>query len=236
MREQKKSSEILTLTAILGLAALGCVLLYGLRVLVSRRVSYLFLVWNLAIALVPYLIAAVGSLALGKMRPRRLRALLAVPFAALWLVFYPNAPYILTDFIHVINRTYLKTDPSEWLGTNALLWYDLVMNAAFAFIGHFIGLVSMWLVQEFLKRTWSRTAARSLVLAAILLSGFGIYLGRFSRLNSWDVLLDPRRVLGEVGEAAHDPRALLFSAVFALFILLTYGALIIFKRITPPSD
>jgi uncharacterized membrane protein len=124
-------------------------------------------------------------------------------------VFYPNAPYIFTDFIHVFNRTFLRAPPSEWLGLNALVWYDILMNAAFAFIGHFLGLVSMWMMSGCARRAWGRAASRALALAAILLSGFGIYLGRFSRLNSWDVLADPRHVLVEVAEAMADPKALL---------------------------
>jgi len=230
-------SELLQLTAILGLAALGCVLLYGLRVAISGRIWYLYLVQNLGLAMVPYLIAAAASLLVERLGAGRRRSLALSALAALWLLFYPNAPYIFTDFIHVIERTYLRARPTEWLGLNALLWYDLIMNAAFAFMGHFIGLVSMWLVHGTCARVWGRARARVLVLGAILFSGFGIYLGRFSRLNSWDVLLDPRRVLAEVAEATADLRAILFSATFSLFIFLTYAALVVFKRIAArPGD
>jgi uncharacterized membrane protein len=223
--------ELLELTVILGLAALGCVLLYGLRVAISGRIWYLYLVQNLALAMVPYLIAAVASLLVERFSPsgRRSTALGALGF--LWLLFYPNAPYIFTDFIHVIDRTYLRVRPSEWFGPNAMLWYDLIMNAAFAFMGHFIGLVSMWLVHTTFRRAWGRARSHLLVLSAILFSGFGIYLGRFSRLNSWDVLFDPPRVLEEIAEATADLHAILFSAAFSLFIFLTYAALVVFKRL-----
>jgi uncharacterized membrane protein len=235
MGTQKRHSDLLTLTAIFGLASLGCVLIYGLRVLISGRLWYLYLVWNLALAFVPFLIAAFGSTILARMAPGRGLSITALPFALLWLLFYPNAPYILTDFIHVIDRTYLKVSPSEWLGINALIWYDLLMNAVFAFIGHFMGLVSMWLVQRTLRRAWGAAAAQALVAVAILLAGFGIYLGRFSRLSSWDALLDPHRVFTEVRDAAMDPKAILFSFTFAIFIALTYGALAAFKRVGSPG-
>ncbi|MGO8695207.1 MAG: DUF1361 domain-containing protein [Rectinemataceae bacterium] len=236
MSAQKRHSDLLTLTAIFGLASLGCVLIYGLRVLISGRLWYLYLVWNLALAFVPFLIAAIGSTILAHMTPGRFLAVSAAPFALIWLLFYPNAPYILTDFIHVIDRTYLRVSPSEWLGINALIWYDLLMNAVFAFIGHFMGLVSMWLVHSALRRAWGAAAARALVAAAILLAGFGIYLGRFSRLSSWDALLDPHRVINEVRDAATDPKAILFSFTFAVFIALTYGALAVFKRVGVPPQ
>jgi uncharacterized membrane protein len=225
------------LSAVLALSSSGCFLLFGLRVAISGTTYYRYLVWNLLLAIVPYVIAAIGIHLLARMGEgrERLRAFIGVATAALWIVFYPNAPYIFTDFIHVINRTYLRTPPADWLGLNALLWYDLLMNAAFAFIGHFIGLVSMWLIQTSFAKLWGARAARLLVAAAILVSGFGIYLGRFSRLNSWDLAFDPLRVWSEVAEATSDPKAMLFSAAFSLFIFLTYAALIVFKRIEMPA-
>jgi uncharacterized membrane protein len=229
-------SQLTMLSAILVLAILGCALLYGVRILISNRPSYRYLLWNLVLALVPFVFAALLSLLSAKLGPGRRRALAVMPLAALWLLFYPNAPYIFTDFIHVINRTFPRSSPSDWLGINALIWYDILMNAAFAFIGHFVGLVSIWLVQENLSRAWSPIVARVLVLVAIVLSGFGIYLGRFSRLNSWDAILSPRLVFGEIGEALADPKAVLFSLAFALFVFLTYGALLAFKGLHTPGE
>jgi uncharacterized membrane protein len=234
MREIAKPSGLGSLTAFLGLACLGCVLLYAIRVAVSGRLWYLFLVQNLGLAAVPYLVAASASVLSARIPPGRRRAWALAPLALLWLIFYPNAPYIFTDFIHVIERTYLKAGPPERIGIDAMLWYDLVMTAAFAFIGHFIGLVSMWVMQEVCASAWGKASSGALVLGAILMSGFGIYLGRFSRLNSWDLLLSPSRVLAEVAEAGAEPRALLFSAAFSLFILLSYAALAVFKRIRVP--
>jgi uncharacterized membrane protein len=230
----REKSSFFTLSVMLALAASGCFLLLALRFAISGKTAYKYLVLNLLLAMAPYIIAAVGVHLLARADSRR-KVLISIPVALLWLVFYPNAPYIFTDFNHVINRTYLRAAPSDWLGLNALLWYDLLMNAAFAFIGHFIGLVSMWLVHRGFAEAWGEKAARVLVGAAILLAGFGIYLGRFSRLNSWDVLLDPRRVFSEVAEATADPKAILFSAAFSLFILLTYAALAVFKRVSLPK-
>jgi uncharacterized membrane protein len=230
-----RDSSFLKQSAVLALAAIGCILLFGLRVAISGKTFYRYLVWNLLLAIVPYLIAAASAFLLSRTRAGRSRNAAAAAAALLWLAFYPNAPYIFTDFIHVINKTYVRATPSEWLNLNALLWYDLLMNAAFAFIGHFVGLISMWLMQGSLAKVWGERAARLVVGVAILFSGFGIYLGRFSRLNSWDLLIDLRKVAGEVGEALADPKAILFSLAFSLFILLTYVSLVVFKRIDPPS-
>ena len=228
-------NKFLAFSALLGLSILGCASLYGFRVLLSGRVYYLYLLQNLLLAFVPYLIAAASALGVtrfDRLHPGkgRLRSLLLVPAALLWLLFYPNAPYIFTDFIHVINKVYLRVAPSEWVGLNALIWYDIVMNAAFAFIGHFIGLVSMWIMESVMAAAWGKVPARLFIGLAMILSGFGIYLGRFSRLNSWDAILSPFRVAGEVMEALADPMTIFFSLAFALFIFLSYGALAAFKR------
>ena len=228
-------NKLVAFSALLGLAVLGCASLYGLRVLISGRIYYLYLLQNLLLAFVPYLIAAVTAILVGwieRRRPgeRRPKVLLVVAAVLLWLLFYPNAPYIFTDFIHVINKVYLRVSPSEWVGLNALIWYDIVMNAAFAFIGHFIGLVSMWIMESTMAALWGKSVSRLLIGLAMLLSGFGIYLGRFSRLNSWDAIISPFRVADEVIEALRDPMTIFFSLAFALFIFLSYGALSAFKR------
>ncbi len=230
-----RQSGFVTLSIVLALAVAGCLVLYALRFAISGRTAYRYLVWNLALACAPYAIAALGAQLLARYEAGRRKALIAVPIAVLWLAFYPNAPYIFTDFLYVINRTYQRVSPADRSGLSALLWYDLLMNAVFAFIGHFIGLVSMWLVQKGFAEAWGPRASRVLVAAAILLSGFGIYLGRFSRLNSWDILLDTKRVFAEAAEATADPKAVLFSAAFSLFIFLTYAALVVFKRISMPA-
>jgi uncharacterized membrane protein len=228
-------NKLVAFSALLGLAVLGCASLYGLRVLISGRRYYLYLLQNLLLAFVPYLVAAVTAILVGwieRRRPgeRRPKILLVIPAVLLWLLFYPNAPYIFTDFIHVINKVYLRVSPSEWVGLNALIWYDIVMNAAFAFIGHFIGLVSMWIMESTMAALWGKSVSRLLIGLAMLLSGFGIYLGRFSRLNSWDAIISPFRVADEVIEALKDPMTIFFSLAFALFIFLSYGALSAFKR------
>jgi uncharacterized membrane protein len=217
-----RDNKLVAFSALLGLSVLGCASLYGLRVLMSGRVYYLYLLQNIFLAFV---------------RGERARRLLLAPAALLWLLFYPNAPYIFTDFIHLINKVYLRVSPTGGLSLNTFLWYDLVMTAAFAFIGHFIGLVSMWIMQKVMSPIWGRGVSRGFLGAAMILAGFGIYLGRFSRLNSWDAILAPFRVAGEVVEAFADPMALFFTFAFALFILLSYGSLSSFKRIElPPGE
>jgi len=234
-KNRKPAQDILQLSGLLALAVLGCAALYGFRVLLSKRIYYLYLVQNIALAFVPYLIAAVAALILPRMKSGAFKTILLIVSALLWMAFYPNAPYIFTDFIHIVNKVYLKVAPALWPNLDALIWYDLIMTAAFAFVGHFIGLVSMWLVQNIMSSVWGKHITRWFLAFASVLAGFGVYLGRFSRLNSWDIVMDPKHVLGEVMEAATEPGCFFFTLVFALFILLSYAALSSFKKISPPA-
>lgn len=144
-----------------------------------------------------------------------------VAFAA-WLVFYPNAPYIFTDFIHVVRRAGLGNLAARWMSEYDLLWYDIVMNSAFAFVGHYLGLVSMYLMHGTMRSLFGRVAGWATMVPAILLSGFGIHIGRFARFNSWDLAFYPVDSIKVMLRSIVDPAAALFSLAFALFIAITY--------------
>src|SRR5512142_547435 len=104
MEKGGRRSGFVTLSVVLALSVLGCLALYGLRFAISGRMTYRYLVWNIVLACAPFAIAALGVQFLARRSPGRSRALAAIPVAALWLAFYPNAPYIFTDFLYVINR------------------------------------------------------------------------------------------------------------------------------------
>ena len=102
-----------------------------------------------------------------------------LPLAALWLLFLPNAPYLLTDLIHLGSRD------------DAPLWFDLVLFSAFAWTGAFLGFLSIYLMQVVVRRAHGALLGWALVGGSLLASGFGIYLGRSLRWNSWDFVTSP---------------------------------------------
>jgi uncharacterized membrane protein len=219
-----------SLTLALGVASAGCLLMIVLRVAVTGSIRYTFLLWNLFLAWIPYFLAlVVGRIALGRrdgadtpiaagIKP------VAILLALTWLFFYPNAPYILTDFIHVI-RTPIRIEPAHPLITeNALLWYDIILNSAFAFIGHIIGLISLLILHRIIRLKYGSQRGWAFTVIATTLGGYGIYLGRFERLNSWDIARDPVRTLGIAFANLVNLKAVLVSLCFALFIFLTYLA------------
>ena len=139
--------------------------------------------------------------------PRRRWSLL-LP-GALWLLFLPNAPYIVTDFLHLRERPPVP------------LWYDTGMLMAFAWAGCFLGIASLDLMHRIVKDFLGQARSWLFVLAVVGLSGLGIYLGRFLNWNSWDLFLFPQEVLGDLGSRLIHP----------LSNLQTYGVTFVFAAL-----
>ena len=105
---------------------------------------------------------------------------------------------------------------------NALLWYDIILNSAFAFVGHSIGLISLLLLHLRLRERHRERSAWGFVAVATILGGYGIYMGRFERYNSWQVFSAPLPTLRAALVNLVNPKAVLFGLAFAFFIFLTY--------------
>ena len=133
--------------------------------------------------------------------------------AGLWLLFLPNAPYILTDILH-LSRT-----------SNAPAWYDLALLLSCSGTGLLIGYLSLIDVQEIVARRFTPVVGWIFALVSLVLSGFAIYLGRFLRWNSWDVLVTPTLVLDIAAAALHPQdhvRPLSVTLVFGVIFALGY--------------
>ncbi|HEY5388812.1 MAG TPA: DUF1361 domain-containing protein [Thermoleophilia bacterium] len=215
--------------AIVGLlvgASLVCVGLVAARMVYSHTVNYWFLMWNLALAWVPFIFAGVAY-TLASAHRAILYALIVVA-AFVWLVFFPNAPYILTDFLHLGS-----------MGDTVPGWYDVLMLFWFAWTGLMLGVVSLYLMQDIVSRAFGGAAGWVFVIAAAGIGSFGIYLGRFLRWNSWDLLRRPMPLAGElygkVTDPASQPRLLGFTLLFALLFLFIYVAVYIFAKLANPA-
>src|SRR5262245_34809118 len=191
-------------------SGVGVVLVIA-RIAIARDISYGFLVWNLFLAWLPLIFAL---LAQERFREGRGRTWQFAGFCVAWLLFFPNAPYIFTDLVHVTNRFFSH------------FWVDLTLVLLVAFTGLMLGFVSLYLMQTMVARRFGRLASWGFIAAVAVLSGFGIYLGRFLRFNSWDVLFRPRAIYDSVATwaAMENGRAnaFLFPALFATFLFLAY--------------
>ncbi len=193
-------------------ATMVCVALYAMRVVYAGNWAHVGLLWNLFLAWIPML-SALAAYNLARSGMRRVW-LFVVPCLAVWLLFLPNAPYLLTDILHLRLRDIVP------------LWYDLILLVAFAWTGAFLGMVSLYLMQSLVQRRAGALAGWLFTVTAIGLCGFGVYLGRFVRWNSWDVLTSPRAILFDVWvKLRHpywEPRVFVFSGAFALCLLAMY--------------
>jgi uncharacterized membrane protein len=213
-------SQLLVLAA-MAFATLFCCGLFALRVFRAHAFTYRYLIWNLFLAWLP----ALGAFAAHNLHRRQswFNWFLICGFAIFWLAFFPNAPYLITDLMHLRQNTVVP------------FWFDLLLFVAFAWTGFFLGLVSLLLMQEIVRKVAGAKASWAFAFIVLGLSSFGIYLGRFLRWNSWDLFLNPGRLLVNVSEQAQDPltrfQAILFSLLFAGFFLSMYMALVALTRL-----
>lgn len=189
-----------------------CVAMIAVRIQRTGSGYYTFLIFNLILAGVPLFFSTVLRLASHWQLPW----LIQLPLFVLWLLFLPNAPYILTDILHLTRASH------------APAWYDLALLLSFSGTGLLLGYLSLIDVQGIVARNFGATLGWILALVSLVLSGFAIYLGRFLRWNSWDVLIEPTRVLGILGAMltpwAHG-RAVAVTIVFGVILALGYVTL-----------
>jgi uncharacterized membrane protein len=187
------------------------VALVAAKIVLARKLFFGFLVWNLFLAWVPLVFAL---LACDQYRQASRSTGRFIALSAAWLLFFPNAPYIFTDLIHL-------TGPAHWH-----YWVDMMLILACAVTGLVIGFVSLYLMQGLVRRRFGWFAGWLFSAVVAGLSGFGIYLGRILRLNSWDVVLRPLKLFRGVGHWIANPWAQptspAFPVVFATFLFIAY--------------
>ena len=201
--------------ALLVLASAMCLGLVVARTVYSHTSNLQFLVWNLFLAWIPLALAALAY-RIAKRRGPWAR-MIVVPTAIVWLLFFPNAPYIVTDFVHL-----------GQFHDNVPGWYDVMLIAWYAWTGLLLGIVSLRLVQEIVTRAAGTVAGWLLVAVVTVLGSIGIYLGRFLGWNSWDVFQAPLVLADKAWDRANQPNADVrmfgFTVLFALLFLFVYVA------------
>src|ERR1044072_5611794 len=201
MHEILKSADVKRLIVVSTLL-FWCFCMVVVRFARTGSGYYLFLLTNLFLACVPLFLSTALRIAHHWQLPR----LIQFAVASLWLLFLPNAPYILTDILHL-------TRPSQ-----APAWYDLALLLSCAGPGVLVGYLSLIDVLGFVARRFGPAWSWIFALVSLVLSGFAIYLGRFLRWNSWDVLITPTLVL-DIAAAALRPR----DHVRPLSVTLVFG-------------
>ncbi len=201
-------------------ASVFSVIIWRVRLEYTEKLRYGFLIWNLFLAWIPFIISYFTyTIAL-----RGKWIYIVIPVAAFfWLIFFPNAPYILTDLQHLANRGWQDLP----------VWYDVMMLIWFAFTGLLLGMVSLFLMQEIMRREFGRWTGWAFVAVVTVLSSAGVYMGRFLRWNSWDILRNPTGIALYSLERAEDPslQSIGFIGLFGAFFLFLYITLYTFGHL-----
>jgi uncharacterized membrane protein len=212
--------RLATLASLLGLTLLVFAMV-GVRVIYTGGLGWTWLYWNLVLAWVPLGVALVVYDA----SRRGASGLALLGGGAVWLLFFPNAPYIVTDLVHL--RTF----------DGAPLWVDTVLAGSAAWAGLALGFISLYLMQSVVRRRVGHLGSWCFALAVLALSSFGIYLGRFERWNSWDLVTRPDALLADVWTLA-ELRTAAVTILFTAFLGMTYLVFYSFARagLLEPTD
>ena len=196
------------LLSLLGVSISSTLILLMIRMKLAHSYNYLFLVWNLFLAAVPYAITIylVGI-------PKFNRITLLFTFGT-WLLFLPNAPYILTDMWHL-----RYNEPH-------IFWLDILLISAFAFNGMMLFYFSVSDMKTVLLKYFNKTKTRFILTFVFFISAFGVYLGRFLRYNSWEILTNPKvlfiDIINMIVQPLGNKDVWLFTLLFGTFFTLGY--------------
>lgn len=169
------------------------------RIFYSGSLMYTFFAWNLFLAAIPLLMSTLLTRA--KNKPAQWLLL------AVWLLFFPNALYIITDLVHLKHRYPVP------------LWFDIILVFSAAINGLIIAYLSLQQVELFLQTRLNTGKTNLILFGCLFLSSFGIYLGRMLRWNSWDVLLNPFDLTRDIIHPVISP--LRHSHTWEMTIILT---------------
>ncbi len=172
------------------------------RVILKQEIFYTFLLWNIFLAWIPLLFLNYAL--------KQTNKVALYYFLILWLLFLPNSPYIITDLLHLKNYG------------NSIIWFDTLLIFTFALTGLILGLVSMKEAHQLLKRLFKVRITWVIILVLNLLAGFGIYLGRYCRINTWDLFTKPLITFKRIIIQFENPLSLKICLSYGLVMFAFY--------------
>ena len=177
------------------------------RIIISKDLTYIFLGWNTFLAIIPLWFSRM-------ILQQKEMGNKSVMLLFLWLIFYPNAPYIITDLFHYTDRPPIP------------FWFDLLIITSGVWNGLILGLISLLEVEQFLYRHLQPFKVNALVILSFFLCGYGIYIGRFLRYNTWDVIAQPKGLLIDTIQSSIHPfqhlRTWGFTFLFSIMMGVIY--------------
>jgi uncharacterized membrane protein len=201
-------------TIFLALFSLFSIMLVSIRFLLIDKTD-IFLVMNLGLAWIPYLLSYVFTL-------KKINKLVLILIGVIWLLFFPNALYMVTDLFQLRPRVFVN------------IWFDLMMLLSFALVGLFLGFSSLKNVENLMTLKFGKRKAQLSIIIVMYLGSLGVYFGRFIRLNSWEVFSMPavliRKVLNVFSNPFYDANFYATTLVFTIFCYFLYYGLYHFAK------
>lgn len=194
--------------ALITLTSLSGIVLLTARIKLTHSFFYLFLVWNLFLAIIPYIISSY------LVQKLKINKVILLTWSCIWLAFLPNAPYIITDLWHLR------------LADNSIIWLDILIVFSFASTGLLLFFLTIKDMKQLLSCYFPTKIITILFYLLFPLSSFGIYLGRFLRYNSWEILSNPIILFNDIYLMLSQPivhqKVWLFTIGFSLFLAFGY--------------
>ncbi len=205
--------------SLVSISILFSIILLMIRMKLTHSFHYIFLVWNLFLAFIPF---AITSYLVSSPKLNKIALIL---WLGVWLLFLPNAPYIITDLVHLR------------LSYGSYAWLDILVVSSFAFNGLLFFFLSILDMKNVLKRYLRKQIINYGITVIIFLSSFGVYLGRFLRYNSWELLSNPKYLCIDIINMTFKPlsniESWLFTIIFGGFLSVGFW---VFRQLFSSSD
>ncbi|MGN6212848.1 DUF1361 domain-containing protein [Parafilimonas sp.] len=191
------------------------------RAFYTGELAYFFYPWNLFLATVPLFFSSL-------LKRQATINYKSIFYFILWLLFLPNAPYLVTDIFHFEHRSPVP------------IWFDLMLVVSGAWNGILLCMLSLFSVEKFIRKVCNKKYVNGIMLSILVACGYGIYIGRFLRFNSWDVVTDPTALLKASTHHLHHPvqsiNVWLFTFLFASFLSIVYFTIKKLPQALPPRQ
>jgi len=182
-----------------------------LRIVLFGSFSFSYMIWNIALAFVPFLISSI--LLIYTTKENIIKPFFIIGFI-LWFFFLPNAPYVITDFIH-LGRVHAVP-----------VMYDIFLLFASGFVSLIMGLYSLSHMEKILLLKFSNKVTNIIIFFTIFFTSFGIYLGRYLRFNSWDLFISQNSLFTSVWriftQSGGYTNVYSYTLLFFIFIYVSY--------------
>jgi uncharacterized membrane protein len=214
LKKSKRLHESVFLVSL----ALFCAASSVFRCLIAKNWGFIFLNWNLFLAFVPWILT---SILITKNIFQKSKIVMSI-IMLLWLLFFPNAPYVITDLLHLRKIR------------GAPVWYDLLMILTFAWTSMLAGFHSLWDIEKILSQKIGRAGVKVCASVLLFIASFGIYIGRFLRWNSWDIIVKPGSILSDIAERFTSPfdhqTTWGMTILMGIFLNIVYWSLELLKK------